>query len=60
MLNIKNIDTVTGSLGILEDYDTDRWNSLAERTNTRSFIEVNGYEPANYEEVKAWIQSFIS
>ncbi len=58
MMNIKNIDFYSGSnVAILEDYDVERWNSLAERTNTRMFIKLNGRDPVNYEEVRLWVRS---
>lgn len=41
----------------LEELDTNRWNALAERTNTKSFIRMVGREPVNYEEVQAWVKS---
>lgn len=57
MRNIKNIDFMEGSnIAILEEYCTDRWNALAERTNTESFIRMTGRQPVNYEEVQTWVK----
>lgn len=57
MRNIKNIDFIEGSnIAILEEYCTDRWNALAERTNTKSFIRMTGRQPMNYEEVQTWVK----
>ncbi|MCS1390628.1 hypothetical protein NXZ77_03560 [Lysinibacillus boronitolerans] len=57
MRNIKNIDFIEGSnIAILEEYCTDRWNALAERTNTKSFIRMTGRQPVNYEEVQMWVK----
>ena len=58
MRNIKNIDFSDNlNIAVLEDYDVDRWNALAERTNTRMFIQMNGRDPVNYEEVRVWVRS---
>lgn len=58
MRNLKNIDFYGDSnVATLEDYDTVRWNTLAERTNTRMFIQMNGRNPVNYEEVRVWVRS---
>lgn len=58
MRNVKNIDFYGDSnMATLEDYDTVRWNALAERTNTRMFIRINGRDPVNYEEVRVWVRS---
>lgn len=58
MKNIKNIDYHGDSnIAILEDYDTTRWNELAQRTNTRMFVRMNGRNPVDYEEVRSWVLS---
>lgn len=65
---VRNIDfvgeTVTclGTLqtAILEDLDTNRWNTLAQKTNTASFIRMIGREPVNYAEVQAWVKSLVT
>ena len=58
MRKIKNIDFYGDSnVATLEDYDAERWNALAERTNTRMFIRMNGRDPVNYEEVRVWVRS---
>lgn len=58
MRSVKNIDFYSDSnMVILEDYSVDRWNSLAERTNTRMFIQLNGRDPVDYEEVRSWVRS---
>lgn len=44
---------------ILKELDIDRWNSLAERTNTISFERMVGRKPVNYAEVKEWVRSLI-
>lgn len=43
----------------LVDLDTLQWNSLAERTNTRSFIQAMKRQPVSYTEVKLWVSSLI-
>lgn len=40
----------------LEDYSAARWNDLARRTNTASFIRMTGREPKDYAEVQAWVK----
>lgn len=65
---VKNIDfvgeTVTrfGTLqtASLEDLDTDRWNTLAQKSNTTSFIRMVGREPMNYAEVQAWVKGLVT
>lgn len=58
MRNVKNIDFYEGSnVAILEDYDAARWNALAERTNTRMFIQLNGRDPVDYAEVQEWVRA---
>lgn len=58
MKNVRNIDFIEGyNVAILEDYSVERWNSLAERTNTYMFIQMNGRDPLNYEEVRVWVRS---
>ncbi len=58
MRNVKNIDFYSDSnVAILEDYDTARWNALAERQNTKMFVQMNGRDPVNYEEVRSWVRS---
>lgn len=58
MKNIKNIDFYGYSnVAILEDYSAARWNDLAQRTNTRTFISAHGRDPVNYEEVRSWVRS---
>lgn len=42
---------------ILKELDADRWNDLAQRTNTASFIRMTGREPKDYAEVQAWLKS---
>lgn len=41
---------------VLKELDTNHWNSLAERTNTKSFIRMVGRTPVNYAEVQAWVK----
>lgn len=41
----------------LQDLSVDRWNSLAEKQNTKMFIELVGRQPRNYEEVRNWVRS---
>ncbi|MDM5246218.1 MULTISPECIES: hypothetical protein [unclassified Lysinibacillus] len=65
---VKNVDFVGESFSrivgqevkmetvVLEELDTSRWNTLAERTNTKSFIRMVGREPVNYAEVQAWVK----
>lgn len=65
---VKNVDLVGESFSrvvgqevkmetvVLEELDTNRWNALAERTNTKSFIRMVGREPVNYAEVQAWVK----
>ncbi len=43
----------------LVDLNTERWNSLAEKTNTKSFIRMTGKQPVNYTEVKEWMNILI-
>lgn len=43
----------------LVDLDATQWNSLAERTNTRSFIQAMKRQPVSYAEVKLWVSSLI-
>lgn len=58
MRDVKNIDFYEGSnVAILEDYDTARWNALAERQNTKMFVQMNGRDPVDYEEVRSWVHS---
>lgn len=58
MKNIKNIDFYGNSnVAILEDYNVERWNDLAQRTNTRTFISLHGRNPVNYAEVRSWVCS---
>lgn len=45
---------------VLEELDSDRWNALAERTNTKSFIRMLGREPVNYAEVQTWVRGLSS
>lgn len=60
MRNTKNIDFYGDSnVAILEDYETARWNDLAKRTNTSTFINVHGRNPVDYAEVKSWVISFF-
>lgn len=54
---VKNIDLINSNVAILEDYDTERWNALAEKQNTKMFIELVGRQPRNYEEVRNWVRS---
>ena len=44
---------------ILEDLDATRWNSLAERTNTKSFVRMTGRHPVDYAEVREWVKGLI-
>ncbi|GEM_PF-2829455 len=41
---------------VLEELNKDRWNALAERTNTKSFIRMTGKQPNDYAEVQAWVK----
>lgn len=43
----------------LIDLDKTRWNSLAERTNARMFMEMTGKAPTNPSEVKEWVNGLI-
>ncbi|MFJ7953977.1 hypothetical protein ACIQZG_20970 [Lysinibacillus sp. NPDC096418] len=45
---------------VLEELYKDRWNSLAERTNTASFIRMTGKQPKDYAEVQEWVKSLTS
>lgn len=45
---------------VLEELDMNRWNALAERTNTKSFIRMLGRKPVNYAEVQTWVRGLSS
>ncbi|WP_107841365.1 hypothetical protein [Metasolibacillus meyeri] len=58
MKGIKNIDFIEGTnIAILEDYSAEHWNALAERQNTKMFIQLNGRIPIDYAEVRAWVMN---
>ena len=44
----------------LVDLDSTRWNALAEKENTKSFIRMTGKQPSSYEEVKKWVENLIT
>lgn len=44
---------------VLKELDAVRWNTLAERENTKSFIRMNGKHPSSYTEVKEWVFGLI-
>lgn len=44
---------------VLKDLDAVRWNTLAERENTKSFIRMTGKQPSSYTEVKEWVKGLI-
>lgn len=44
---------------VLVDLNTERWNRLAEETNTRSFVRMIGRQPSDYSEVRAWMKNLI-
>lgn len=54
---LKNIDPINSKVAILEDYDVARWNNLARRTNTKTFIQLTGRQPRNYEEVLSYFRN---
>lgn len=54
---VNNIDPINSKVAILEDYDAARWNDLARRTNTKTFIQLTGRQPRNYEEVLEWFRN---
>lgn len=54
---VKNIDLINSNVAILEDYDMERWNALAEKQNTKMFIQMVGRQPRDYEEVRKWVKS---
>lgn len=53
---VKNIDLINSKVAILEDYDSERWNALAEKQNTKMFIQMVGRKPRDYEEVREWVR----
>lgn len=60
----KEVYPVTGSelklnTAKLVDLNTERWNTLAEKTNTKSFIRMTGKQPEGYAEVKKWMSNLI-
>lgn len=44
----------------LVDLNADRWNALAEKTNTRMFVKLTGREPVSYQEVRNWVNDLIA
>lgn len=46
-------------LFILEDIPAEEWNRRARIQNTKMFIQEHKRLPFDYEEVKAWVYSFI-
>lgn len=50
-------DGITLQTVRLQDLSVDRWNSFAEKQNTKMFIELVGRQPRNYEEVRNWVRS---
>lgn len=52
-------ENVTLSTMKLVDLDTECWNSLAVRANTKSFIQAMKRQPVSYSEVRLWVNSLI-
>ena len=59
----RSYQTVSGEAklqtAVLVDLDTARWNELAKKTNTRSFIRMTGKQPSSYAEVQEWMKNLI-
>lgn len=71
ILDIKNIDYIGSEylegvngpkhfeVAILEELDQHQWNTLAKKTNVKTFAKAHGRFPINYEEVQEWMSNLF-
>lgn len=71
IMDMKNLDYVASEylekvkgpkyyeVAILEELDQQQWNSLAKRTNVKTFVKAHGRFPSNYEEVQSWMENLF-
>lgn len=58
---VKYFEEVGADLPVftLTDIPAERWNAMAEKSNTEAFIKEFSRQPKNYEEVLVWVYSLI-
>lgn len=57
-----NVNGVTAKYRtmVLVDLTAEQWNEFAVRQNTKMYVEMNGFYPETYADVKKWVKGLVA